>query len=92
MPIPARNTNGINQLSKNSSIAATASTTAMATYTASSRSHRSRRSVTMAEMPETRQFFPAIARIFPIASMVSSAEPEVSKNTATSVSLSALKA
>ena len=85
MPIEARNTNGISQLSRKITIAAHASKTAIPTYTGSSSSQRSLRSVTSADMPETKHWLPHTERICLIASMVTSAEVALSKNTATRV-------
>ena len=56
----------------------------------SSFSHRSFRSVTSADMPLTNTCFPAMARISRMASMVTSAEVDESKNTAIMVALSVL--
>ena len=74
----------------NSIITATASTTAIATYTGSSCSHRFLRSVTIADIPDTKHWLLVMLLISFIASIVSSADVDVSKNTAIIVEWSVL--
>ena len=71
-------------------MAISARTTAIATYMGSSLSHRSLRSVTIAESPDTKHCLPATFLISCMASIVTSADVELSKKTAIIVEFSVL--
>ena len=92
IPMLARNTSGISQLSMNSIMITNAQITAKPTYTGSSCSQRSFRSVTTADMPEIKHWVPAVSRISLMASIVTSSEVDESKKIAIMVSLSVLNA
>ncbi len=90
IPILNRNTKGIIHESINNIIATHANNTAIPTYIGSSCSHNAFKSVTKADIPVTRHCFPVTFLNSCIAFIVSSAEVDVSKNTAIKVESSLL--